>query len=336
MGWLSFKVWILTLLTLGIYRFWGKTEVRRRLWNAVLLNNQPLEYTGTGWELFLGFIIVLIVIFLPVMALFFALAIYFGPDSPMVNIALIPVYVFFFYLTGVAVYRATRYRLRRTRWRGIRGTMTGNPWAYGWTYFWTTLTLPFTLGWSYPWRKVKLARMLVDDSHFGTQPFRLDASWKPLLRPFAAAWLVSAAALGILLLLPLAKEASLIGASQTKEMAPYVIIGFIVLLLASAYFWLRFQASSMNYLTGQTSFGSAGFRLDVTPGGLFMLMLTNLLIVIFTVGIFAPVTLARAMRYVMERMEITGAVDLAAIAQATDSIEGMGEGLADAFDIDAF
>jgi len=48
----------LRVATLGIYHFWGKTEVRKRIWAASRLQGEPLEYTGTGWELFLGFVIV--------------------------------------------------------------------------------------------------------------------------------------------------------------------------------------------------------------------------------------------------------------------------------------
>ena len=62
---LSLKIFVLRILTLGIYYFWGKTEVRRRIWSATHLQHQPLEYTGTGKELFLGFLLVLLLFFIP-------------------------------------------------------------------------------------------------------------------------------------------------------------------------------------------------------------------------------------------------------------------------------
>jgi len=333
MGGLSLKVWILTILTLGIYRFWGKTEVRRRLWNAVSLNGQPFEYTGTGWELFLGFLVVLLVLGLPFILLIFGLVLLLGPDNPMTDLVMIPVYVVSLYLFGVAVYRAMRYRLRRTRWRGIRGTMTGSPWRYGWTYFWTFFTLPLTLGWSAPWRQVKLARALTNDMRFGDMPFKLDASWKPLLRPFAAMWLTFVAAFAVLFV-PVALSGGNMRAMGSSSLLP--ILAFAGLLLAGAWMAIRYRAISMNYLTGRTRIGNASFELSITPGGLLALFLTNLLIVIFTLGIFTPVTLARAVRYVVQRLRINGVLDLAAISQAADKLEGMGEGLADAFEIDAF
>ena len=49
----------LTLLTLGLYRFWAKTRLRRFLWVHATIDDDRLEYAGTGNELLLGFLIVL-------------------------------------------------------------------------------------------------------------------------------------------------------------------------------------------------------------------------------------------------------------------------------------
>ena len=50
---------LLNVLTLSLYRFWGKTRVRRYLWDNTNLLGDRLEYTGTGGELFKGFLFVL-------------------------------------------------------------------------------------------------------------------------------------------------------------------------------------------------------------------------------------------------------------------------------------
>ncbi len=322
MAGLSLKILLFKILTLGLYHFWGKTEVRRRLWNGIRLNGQPFEYTGTGKELFLGFLIASVVLFLPTMAYVIALAFVFGPESRELDLFLLPLYVFFFFLTGVAIYRAMRYRLRRTRWRGIRGTLSGSPWKYGWTYFWTALTLPFTLGWSYPWRTVKLARMMTGDTHFGDRAFTLDADWKPLLKPFALSWLSIMAFL-----------AALTGIA----LAPVIAIPLAILLFGvMIYAGLHYRAREMNYLTGQMRFGDARFSMSATPGSLFGLFFTNLLILVLSLGILAPVAVMRVFRYMITRMRVDGHVDFASIAQATDTMGRTGEGLIEALDIDSF
>ncbi len=61
---------MLTILTLGIYSFWGRTEARRRIWSMVRMNGEPFAYTGTGKELFLGYIIVFLIITVPTILAF--------------------------------------------------------------------------------------------------------------------------------------------------------------------------------------------------------------------------------------------------------------------------
>ena len=163
---LSIANFIYRLFTLGIYDFWARTEVRKRLWSAIRLDGEPLVYTGTGKELFLGFIIVFGLVLLPMLLLSAGIILVFGPTSPVAQLFPLALYVFIFLLFGVAIYRAQRYRLLRTSWRGIRGSLDGNSWNYGWTYFWTFLLIPLTLGWIIPWRTTKLQTLITNDAMF--------------------------------------------------------------------------------------------------------------------------------------------------------------------------
>src|SRR6266513_1520907 len=47
---------LLTLVTLGIYAAWAKAERRKYIWSNVEFHGQRLEFTGTGWELFKGYL----------------------------------------------------------------------------------------------------------------------------------------------------------------------------------------------------------------------------------------------------------------------------------------
>src|SRR4051794_10765484 len=55
-AWLTAKTGLLALITLGIYRFWGRTRVRRYVWSRISVGGDRLGYTGTGREMFLGFL----------------------------------------------------------------------------------------------------------------------------------------------------------------------------------------------------------------------------------------------------------------------------------------
>ena len=56
---------LLTIVTLGIYRFWATTRERQYLWGQTQFIDERLEWTGTGMELFIGFIMVFFLIGIP-------------------------------------------------------------------------------------------------------------------------------------------------------------------------------------------------------------------------------------------------------------------------------
>src|SRR5580700_8357240 len=98
---------VLLIVTLGIYRFWLTTDIRRFLWANTEISGDALEYLGTGLELLLGFLVA-IAILVPIYAAFFLAALWLGAIGQVVSpvaFALLAV------LGQFAVYRARRYRL---------------------------------------------------------------------------------------------------------------------------------------------------------------------------------------------------------------------------------
>jgi uncharacterized membrane protein YjgN (DUF898 family) len=53
----------LLLVTLGIYRFWLMTDVRRFLWSNTEIAGEMLEYDGLATELLLGFLFAIAILF---------------------------------------------------------------------------------------------------------------------------------------------------------------------------------------------------------------------------------------------------------------------------------
>ena len=54
----------LLVLTLGIYRFWFATDVRRYLWSNTEIGGETLEYTGLATELLYGFLIAVTIVYM--------------------------------------------------------------------------------------------------------------------------------------------------------------------------------------------------------------------------------------------------------------------------------
>lgn len=114
---------VLVMVTLGIYRFWLTTDVRRFLWSNTEVAGDGLEYSGTPLELLIGFLTA-IAILVPLYTLFFFAALdlgFIGQMSGVIGFALL------FVLGQYAIYRARRYRLTRTVYRGLRFSRTARP-----------------------------------------------------------------------------------------------------------------------------------------------------------------------------------------------------------------
>jgi uncharacterized membrane protein YjgN (DUF898 family) len=339
---LSIINFILKIVTLGVYQFWGKTEVRQRIWSAVRLEGEPLVYTGTGRELFTGFVFVFLAVLIPALLYSLVVAAMFSPMSTAAGIAQAVLTLSFLFLFGVGVHRAQRYRLSRTRWRGIRGSLVGSPWRYARTYFWTTLLIPVTLGWIIPWRATRLQRLLVEDMRFGDKAFAFTENSGPLYGRFTALWLGSI--LGMFVLIggmTAIGVANRIGRKASDlQLSPAGVVQ-LLLFLFSAYLIALFvsswyRAGQFNLFARSTTFDGVAFRGSMTGAGLLWVTLSNLALVIFSLGLFGPVAQSRSARYVVEHIGMDGHISFDALGQSLTAVGEKGEGLAQAFDFDAF
>jgi uncharacterized membrane protein YjgN (DUF898 family) len=155
---------ILLLVTLGIYRFWLATDVRRYLWNNTEIAGDTLDYIGTARELLLGFLIA-IALLVPIYAIFYVGALAQGIVGQLASFASLVVLAL---LGQFAVYRARRYRLSRTVYRGIRFHQTGSAWRYAiCAMFWWGM-IGATLGLAYPFAQASLERFKVRNTFYGT------------------------------------------------------------------------------------------------------------------------------------------------------------------------
>jgi uncharacterized membrane protein YjgN (DUF898 family) len=153
----------LQAVTLGIYRFWLFTDMRRFLWASTEVEGESFEYTGTAVELLLGFLIA-IGILVPVYALLFVASLQFGMLSQLSGV------VAFVVLAGFgqyAVYRARRYRLTRTVFRGLRFHQSGSALRYAVRAVLWWIPIVITLGLASPWAMANLERYKMRNTFYG-------------------------------------------------------------------------------------------------------------------------------------------------------------------------
>lgn len=161
---------LLEIVTFGFYRFWLATNMRRHLWSNSSVAGDALEYTGTGRELLIGFLFALTIL-VPIYLVYFVIGI---EAERWQAFAGVPFGLLYYGFWQFAVYRARRYRLTRTLWRGVRFWMTGSGTAYALRAFgWTLLTV-VTLGLAYPWRAAALERYKMGHTFYGDLPGRFE------------------------------------------------------------------------------------------------------------------------------------------------------------------
>jgi len=190
---LKLALWtgLLTLFTLGIYRFWARTRIRKYFWSAITPDGTPLEYNGTGLEKFLGFLIAVAVLavylgLVQLLLVFFGYSLFTQGETiaQMVIQTLLLYGVAFVTLPLIyyAQYRARRYILSRTRWRGIRFGAEPAAWGYVKVGVVNVLITIVTLGILLPRQTFNLEKYRVDRTYFGTAKFHQGGDWR-MLRP---------------------------------------------------------------------------------------------------------------------------------------------------------
>ena len=352
---LVIKNLLLNILTLGFYRFWARTNVRRYIWREMHIFDSPLEYTGTGKELFLGFLMIIFVIFLPFGILNAVLEAMGFFESPAISLWFsLATYAFFFYLIGVATYRAQRYRLTRTRWRSVRAGLTGSSWRYGLWFFVLSLLKVF-FGLITPYQNLHLWRMEKQNTHIGNRFFVFDKdnkSKEALVSLYKAYIVPGLVSLGVIFI-PVIYLFSLMGtdvfsgALTEEEISEkwsvhfsthealfsawpiYIPVALSALLVASSWYKLR----ETRTLVGLTTYENLSLSFNAGLFSFIRLYLGNLLIAILTLGIGTPFIQIRNARFVATHTDVEGQLDLARIAQSPDDDLTSGEGLADAFDM---
>lgn len=340
---LSLKNGLLNLITLTLYRFWGKTEVRQRVWRGVRLNNEAFEYTGRGMELFIGFLLALLVLGLPFLVIVFAVQ-FMGPEYAF--LVILPFYLFFFWLWGFGVFTAFRYMASRTTWRGIRFQLKGSATEYGFTYIGMVLLSGLTAGWTWPWAERLLASKIWGELRFGDRKlrFRTDrAEREGVYGPFAIGWfgtIVGYVLFAVVVVgMTFGMAHTMPFSTDPNAMPPiaFMLTLYGLMLLAAPFallIWSPYQAAILRSVAAGVSLDGAMFKLKVKAIPLWWLTVTNLLVLLVTLGFLMPWVQARTSRFIVERLESTGEAELASAHQATRG-PGSGEGLADAFGFSA-
>ncbi|MCA1654181.1 MAG: YjgN family protein [Sphingomicrobium sp.] len=327
---------LLTVVTLGVYRYWAAARQRRYLWSRTIVIDDPLEWTGTGKEMFIGFLVVMAVL-LPFFLFFqfaFPAMVARGKAGAAGGIFTL-FYIGIIYLGGLARFRALRYRLSRTWWHGIRGGSDEPGWNYGGEYLGRIALSAMTMWVMFPWAAVRLWNGRWNQMSFGSLPFVATLTTEGLKRRWAAIYLIPLAMLVVGGIVAAIGAASLLGSNRPLTVA--LIIGSIVVVfyLAIPLATLHWYAKYYRRAADSLSLGGLEFGFDATTWGWLKLFLGNLALAVVTLGFGLTYWGYRNWSFMVRHLHIYGEIHIDQTHQSTTSAPGEAEGFADAFDLGA-
>ncbi len=254
------KTALLSLVTFGIYSFWGKIEIAKYLAEGTNMNGGSFGFHATGKEKFLGFLkaIGLFIIFFAALAMIGQVL--RSVLSPQIaeSITSLILFVSIIAVQPIMAYGSWRFRLSRSSWNNIRFRFTADIKEFTKEYFKGALLSAVTLGIYYPFFMVKLYKMFIDNSYLGNKKFEYNADGNEFF------WL----------------------------MFKGIVLTIITFGIYS--FWLN--AKITRYQIDHAEIDGNKFSCTINGGDIFLISVGTYLITVFTMGIAFPWAVTWAMK----------------------------------------
>lgn len=323
-----FRIWIvntlLTIVTLGIYSAWAKVRNKQYFYGNTTLDGSAFEYTADpvrilkGRLLVFGFFVA------------YSLAASFYPVAePVLFLLVLP-------LIPWVVIRAMAFNARYSSYRNVHFQFLGKYREALHVYITWMLAVVLSLGLIYPYVVYKRKKFLVDRSKFGMTPFAFKGEAGIFFRAFVVAACMPLAVVLVGIVLVAADTEAL------RELGPAYLVTQVYPIVLILLFYLAFFAAAIyvqvrvtNHIWQNTSLDSNHFdmRLEFLP--LLWIHLSNLVLIVASVGLLYPWAKVRATRYMLSRFAMTTREGVAVLAaEQKDRVAAAGAEFGEAWDLD--
>ena len=301
---------LLICLTFGIWVPWARVRKRRFFYSNTRILDEGLDYLASGFDIFKGWIVVTIIL-----GLFYALPLLGVPFlQEGLSLGLILIYPW-------AINRSLRFNARNIAWRDVRFDFNGGYFASLWYLFLLPLIGILTLGLLMPLASKGMRDYIASRYTFGSAGFTSDAglgSYYGAGLKTVLLFLILAVPVAVVCILLLAEQISLLLsgslglndpelqillADPSLSMMLYAIpvILFFIFMLTGSYY----QALTRNImLDGLRLRGGIRFRSKMSGFVLGWIILSNLFLVVISLGLLQPWAQVRRYRYLTETIEI--------------------------------
>lgn len=323
-----FGIWIvnllLTIVTLGIYSPWAKVRRLKYFYGNTELAGASFDYHGDPLAILKGRLLAL------------GLFILYNAATSVASVWSVVGLVFLALLLPWLLRSSFRFRLRYSSYRGLHfGFHGSNAGAY-WVFLAHLLLMFFTLYLTAPLFHARLKQYQHNNSRYGTAPFSFHAG----AAGFYAAYLP---VFGILIAMVVVMFVSIgslqlgVDGEKPDPQAVVSIMGTMFLVLIGGMLLINpvWQALTQNLVWNNTRLGEHRFQSNLGVFPLMWIQVSNFVLVVLTLGFFAPWAAVRVARYRAECMQMIPAGSLDEfVAEQQRALEAVGEESAEVFDID--
>jgi uncharacterized membrane protein YjgN (DUF898 family) len=317
----------LTIVTLGIYSAWAKVRKQRYFYGNTFLAGSSFGYHAEPLRILKGRLIAAVLV-----------ASYFVAIKTSVYAALATGGVFLL-ITPWLVVKSRTFTARVTSWRGLRFDFRQD-FRGAYLIFLGGLVLAvLSLGILLPRLNRERYRFFVSRTAFGATAFECEPRVGKFYRTaFGAAGLGFLAAIALVIAIELISSVTGLSAAQSPAMERYMAIGTSVLNYAFlvpivlGYTYAR----NHNEVFNHTTLGPHQLHADLHAGRLIGIYITNVIAIVFTLGLLTPWAQIRVARYRLGALglEAHDSLETFAAAAAAQVPAAMGEELGSFFDLD--
>ena len=318
-----FKIWIvnlaLTVVTLGIFSAWAKVRSTRYFYGNTYIGDHNFDYHADPVRILIGRIIALAILtvyslvsaFAPLLSFVFVIALFIA--MPWLIIA------------------ALRFNARNSSYRNIRFNFHANYGEAFYTYVLWPMFAAITLFTTWPLARRAQLEFNIDNHSFGGKLFRVKIPGKAIYGTYFFGLL--AFFVVMLATAPLGGFLGVISGVSHAAVGTLVYAGIGLAVLIAVIF-----TSTMVFnLAIQHTVLAERFQFDSTlsPPVMIWLLVSNLALIVVTLGLFYPWARVRMARYTASCLAVTGPADMDGFTSELVAGQGaIGEEIASFFDVD--
>ncbi len=326
-----FRIWIvnllLSILTLGIYSAWAKVRRNHYFYSSTELAGSSFEYHGNAIAILKGRIVA--VIFIVAYNLAFKQSMAIGYMMMGLLAAVMP----------WLVWKSLQFKLYNSSYRGVRFGFRGTAKQAYISYLLWPILAGLSLYLLAPFMHQRIKRFQHNESRFGTSHFSFDGKVSQFYWTYLIGLGILFGGVAVISLCFGSTLFSMIAAVRQGHPEPNLIASLLGFFFA-LYLWLFavypiFLTLLQNLIWNHTKLGEHQFSSKLHWGRMSFIMLTNILAIVCTFGLFIPFAQVRVLRYRMQSMSMlaVGSLDHF-IADTQEQANAVGEGMADLLDFD--